>query len=417
MHWCEKFNLPYIPLSIYTVLKCQPDFMEDNMDFKRTGFKTGLFFLITGLYWFSLYTYVPVLSTYSLSLGATYKMTGLIIGSYGFAQLLIRIPVGIISDKTGKRKPVIFAGCISSLVAALLFYRLQVPTGALAARFISGIGASAWVVFPVFFISMFKGDDSAKSIGYISSVMKIGQVAATYVGGLIAFSVGTEYTFLYAGGAALTALILCLILKEERVIQREPLTLKSLFTVLKSKELIRNSLLAVVMQFMTFATVYGFTPVIAQAIGATEKQLGLLTSLSTLPGIPAAALSGVFFAKRFSSRRTVQFGFFIYSISLLFIPFTKNLNVLFLTQIIGGFANGIVFPLLMTGSVNEIPDDKKGSAMGFFQAVYGLGMLAGPFITGLFSDVGAMTFGLVFTACLGFLGVISFKIKIKNSGS
>ncbi len=387
------------------------------MDFKRTGFKTGLFFLITGLYWFSLYTYVPVLSTYSLSLGATYKMTGLIIGSYGFAQLLIRIPVGIISDKTGKRKPVIFAGCISSLVAALLFYRLQVPTGALAARFISGIGASAWVVFPVFFISMFKGDDSAKSIGYISSVMKIGQVAATYVGGLIAFSVGTEYTFLYAGGAALTALILCLILKEERVIQREPLTLKSLFTVLKSKELIRNSLLAVVMQFMTFATVYGFTPVIAQAIGATEKQLGLLTSLSTLPGIPAAALSGVFFAKRFSSRRTVQFGFFIYSISLLFIPFTKNLNVLFLTQIIGGFANGIVFPLLMTGSVNEIPDDKKGSAMGFFQAVYGLGMLAGPFITGLFSDVGAMTFGLVFTACLGFLGVISFKIKIKNSGS
>ena len=175
---------------------------------QKNRWRILLLFGITGLYWFSLYTYVPVLSIYSLSLGASYKMVGLIVGSYGFAQVLIRIPFGILSDKTGKRKLIIILGLLSSFVAAMLFFLLRNPIGALIARFISGVGASAWVVFPIFFMSMFFGNDSEKAMGYISSVMKTGQVVAIYTGGLIAGSLGTEYTFVMAMGAVAIAIIL-----------------------------------------------------------------------------------------------------------------------------------------------------------------------------------------------------------------
>jgi len=58
----------------------------------------------------SLYAYVPILSPYAESLGASYKMVGMIIGSYGFTQMLLRIPLGIISDKMGNRKLFIISG-------------------------------------------------------------------------------------------------------------------------------------------------------------------------------------------------------------------------------------------------------------------------------------------------------------------
>ena len=36
--------------------------------------------LVTLLFWFAMYTYVPILAPYAQSLGASYDMTGMIIG-------------------------------------------------------------------------------------------------------------------------------------------------------------------------------------------------------------------------------------------------------------------------------------------------------------------------------------------------
>ena len=56
-----------------------------------------LFVLITVIYWFSLYVYMPILTPYVEGLGASLSMVGLVVGSYGFTQMLIRIPLGIYS--------------------------------------------------------------------------------------------------------------------------------------------------------------------------------------------------------------------------------------------------------------------------------------------------------------------------------
>jgi len=63
-----------------------------------------LFVFVTAFYWFSMYAYIPTFSPYLESLGASHKMIGLILGSYGFSQMLIRIPLGIYSDRINKNK-------------------------------------------------------------------------------------------------------------------------------------------------------------------------------------------------------------------------------------------------------------------------------------------------------------------------
>ena len=44
-------------------------------------------------------------------------MTGLIVGAYGFAQMILPIPLGIVSDWTRRRKPFVVLGFCASLLA------------------------------------------------------------------------------------------------------------------------------------------------------------------------------------------------------------------------------------------------------------------------------------------------------------
>ena len=66
--------------------------------------KRTIFIITTSLFWFSLYTYVPIFPGYIENSGVSHSMVGIIIGSYGFSQMIIRIPLGIISDRLNKRK-------------------------------------------------------------------------------------------------------------------------------------------------------------------------------------------------------------------------------------------------------------------------------------------------------------------------
>jgi len=66
--------------------------------------KITIYYLMVFFYWMSLYFYPPQLSVYSGLLGASSSMTGIILGSYGFSQMLLRVPLGLLSDKLRKRK-------------------------------------------------------------------------------------------------------------------------------------------------------------------------------------------------------------------------------------------------------------------------------------------------------------------------
>lgn len=58
----------------------------------------------------------------------------------------------------------------------------------------------------------------------------------------------------------------------------------------------------------------------------------------------------------------------------------------FNTQFIDGFGQGMISPSLMGLSIKGVKNNKRASAMGFFQAVNGVGMFCGPVIVGMLSD-------------------------------
>jgi len=108
------------------------------------SYRIPLYYLVTSLFWFSLYAFVPNLPIYAESLGASNKLIGLIISSYGFVQMVLRLPLGIYSDKINARKRFILLGILISVISSLGMGFFKNPWSLLIFRGLSGAAAAAW---------------------------------------------------------------------------------------------------------------------------------------------------------------------------------------------------------------------------------------------------------------------------------
>lgn len=377
--------------------------------------KRIIFIITTSLFWFSLYTYVPIFPGYIENSGVSHSMVGIIIGSYGFSQMVIRIPLGILSDRLNKRKLFIILGIIFSIISGVGLWLFSSAWSMLIFRTLAGVAAASWVTFSVLFSSYFRSDEATKATGYILAANNLGQVLAMFAGSNAAEMFGAKSSFLLAAITAVLAVIAGMFISENKEINRKPVSFKELLSLGKSGNLLIVSILAILTQFIAYATVYGFTPIVAKSLGANSSLLGLLSTLSILPGIPAGALSGSFFARKFGEKKTLLAGYIITAFSCIVIPFVKDFTALVVTQVIGGFGKGVTIPLLMGLSIKNVEENKRGSAMGFFQAIYGLGMFAGPVVVGFISDTVSLDAGFYFTAIIGIIAAGIVKLFVKDT--
>ncbi len=360
------------------------------------------FYLATGFFWFALYAYIPTLSPYIENMGVPYRTVGLVVGAYGFTQMLLRIPLGIWADTLNRRKPFIMAGLLFASASGLGLFLAPSVGWAVVARSMAGVAAATWVPFAVLFASYFPLDQSSRAMGLINACNGAGQVSGMLLGALAAERYGMGAPFIVAciGGLVGFAFSLRIVDKASRPAKSPP-TLPQLLSVGTEKGLLCVSLLGVLIQLLNFGTVYGFTPLAAQAIGATNFQLGVLTTLGILPGIFASALSGTVFSRIWGERLTIVLGFSLVGLSSLAIPYVTTVGTLYVVQTVGGFSRGMVFPLLMGLSIRTVAADKRATAMGFFQAIYGLGMFTGPVLVGLAGDAAGLRLGFWVAGIIG----------------
>ena len=128
-----------------------------------------LFCLLTGIFWLSLYIYVPVVSNYAVDLGASLLFVGLISGVYGLTQMLLRIPVGMASDRLGKLKPFIAGGVLFAALAGLPVLFVHSAGSILVCRALGGVAAAGWVPFTVYFSTFFPPEDGPKAMGILNA--------------------------------------------------------------------------------------------------------------------------------------------------------------------------------------------------------------------------------------------------------
>src|SRR5699024_12591287 len=80
-----------------------------------------IFMIICCLLWFPHFLDVPILSPYMSAKGISYTFIGIVLGSYGIMQFLLRIPIGIGSDILNNKKMFIVIGMLASFLSCIIF--------------------------------------------------------------------------------------------------------------------------------------------------------------------------------------------------------------------------------------------------------------------------------------------------------
>ncbi len=158
---------------------------------KKAAFSLASVF---GLRMLGLFMILPVFAIYGEQLiGYSPIWIGLAIGAYGLTQALLQIPMGILSDKFG-RKPVILAGLVMFLVGSVVAAMSDTIFGVVLGRALQGMGAIASAILALA-ADLSREEQRPKVMATIGMFIGVSFTVAMIIGPIVAQAFGLSGLF------------------------------------------------------------------------------------------------------------------------------------------------------------------------------------------------------------------------------
>ena len=189
-----------------------------------------------------LFLIMPVMSLFAEQMeGSTPSLIGLAIGIYGMSQAVLQIPFGLVSDRIGRKKIIVFGlllFCLGSVIAALSTSIYGVIFG----RAVQGSGAIAGPTMALL-ADLTQEVHRTKAMALIGASIGVSFGVAIAAGPIIAGFVGIHGLFWLIAVLALLAIMVIIFLvpqpQRSKKHRDAELVSSSFFQVLKEPELLR----------------------------------------------------------------------------------------------------------------------------------------------------------------------------------
>lgn len=357
------------------------------------------------LFWVALYLYLPTLPVYVQTKTGSLATVGLILGQYGLWLAIARIPVGISADWLGRRKPFILGGLILVGLGAWLLATADSATGLFVGRAVTGVAAATWVPLLVMFTSFYPAREAARATALVTTVASLGRAAAPSVTGFLNELGGYTLAFYLAAGVAVLAFLIFLPQPEKPRPGQRP-SLASIGRLFIRRDVLVPALLNAVVHYAVFAIALGFLVIRAKEFGANDVAQSLLVSLHLFMLVAGNVLASAL-VRHVRPHSLVLVSVVIMAASIAATALGPTLPLLFLAQIVFGLSHGILLPILMGLSIENVAEAERTTAMGLHQSIYAIGMFAGPWLSGMLAKaVGLQTMFLVTSAGVLAAGLI-----------
>jgi len=378
-------------------------------------FNASLLFLATTFFWFGQYAYVPYVNPTLSHLGTSAVFMGWVSGAYGMTQLILRVPLGLWTDRIGKKRSVTI-GCLLCAVSSFCMLSISHPAAFLIGRGLAGAASSSWVAFTILYSTYFPAEQSSASIAMINVSSQIGQLTAFAAGGAAVSLFGVKASFITAGIAGVIAFILTFFISDQSA-AKAPVSLRDFIIVIRNRNLLICSLYSAAAQLIAFSTFQTFVNNHAAAVGLNMEQLSYMYLFVLAPCIIAGYIIGKHLFRLINVKILIAAGFLLLAAYCFIIPAAVNAAQIFLTSILAGVGYGFTFNVLLGLCVKDIPMEKRSAAMGFFQAVYGIGMTLGPVVMGWITDSFSLNAGFMTIAAVSLLTAASVPAAFTRGAS
>lgn len=371
-----------------------------------------IFLIIVVLFWFAQYVYIPYQTTYLTAIGTASSTVGIVVGAYGISQLILRLPVGICADRVGKHKPFIMMGAVASGLASLFRIFLCDGFGFMIANLLSGFASAMWISFMVFYTGKFQAENQQKATSQIVMFNNLGMLLGFIASTLFYSRIGMRklcVLSVLAGGAAF---VLAFLLKEDKTdtTEREVYTVPELLSVCKGRRILMFSLIALIQQGIQLTTTMSFTNQILKDCGASDGILGISSILYMISAVAFSAMASSRLCERKGPSFWIPTVLVVIAVYCISVPIAVYIPAILILQVLPGMATGILFSYATSEAMQGIPKEQKSTAMGFFQAIYAIGMTTFPMFTGSIVANRGMQSGYLVLAGIALVGSVAAKI-------
>lgn len=341
--------------------------------------------------------FLPVYVVHEL--GASRTILGVMEGLSEFANYLFRLFSGFMSDKVGRRKPLVFAGYFLSTVAKPLFAFARTPADALVVRVADRVGKGIRTSPRDALLSQSVDEKMAgKAFGLHRTLDQSGAVLGPLLAAALLPVLGPRNVFLLSFiPAALALMVLLLFVAEVRFERRESSVLRGLSRVVRGDFLLLLVTFAVLgLGWYDFAFVVLRSAELGLALSTAPIVYLGLNLFHTLVGYPAGVLSD-----KVGRKPLLALSMLFFSAASLVMAHTAGvLSVLYVVTLYG-LHLGIYETVSRAIIPSYAPPELRGAAYGVFYLVTGLSMLAGMSLVGYLWDAYGRSVAFTYSAGMG----------------
>jgi MFS transporter, DHA1 family, solute carrier family 18 (vesicular amine transporter), member 1/2 len=354
---------------------------------------------------------VPVLPDYAQRFHASPTMVGLLFGSFGVALLAISVPMGAMSDRLGRKGPMIAALALLSGATLLFAYAQSLPMLFLARILQGAADAVTWVVGFALIADLYGEDERGRAMGLAMGGSTLGLIIGPLIGGWLYELGGIRLPFVVVAAMAALDLVVFAIVT--------PRTITTAVAPTPMMQLLRVRALAVcafivVIGAATAAMLEPVLPLMLQArIGLGPASIGTLFGAAAMASSAMHPLYGRL-SDRWGGRRLILTG--MVGVALM-LPLL-NLITDFRTAAITMVPMWMVFGMFVTPSLTYFGQLASQAGVRAYGVVYGIynvawavGLMSGPVLGGfLFGHAGFARLTLIWSLSLLAAGLIFARV-------
>lgn len=325
---------------------------------------------------------MPPYLRFELGLGA---WIGVIGAAFLLAETALKSPLGLLSDRFGRRR-LLLVGPLISAVTAPLTVVVHHPLGLMLLRALDGVGAAA--LWPTAFATIADLADKKQrstAMSLLNVTYLIGVALGPLLGGIINDATGSRLASFYLAGAlfAITVAV-CLIGVPSRIprhadddpdphLHPPKLSLKDMWD---SAKMVPDTLLLGFISFFGIGMVMLLVKLYAmEVLGLSESGYGMLllppAVLFVLLSVPAGRIGDLW-----GRENTMRLGVGLAAAGMWVIPFVHSYWALLISGCVIGIGYLLAIPAWMA-LVSEIGGNRRGAVMGAVFTAQGLGAMIG----------------------------------------
>jgi MFS family permease len=364
----------------------------------------------------------PFLSIFLTGLGIPAPIVGLIYNVRNIVQTLVRVPIGVVSDRLGRRRLMLIGLTLLSLVP-LLYYASDSLVLPFIAMMIGGLGISLYYPPAEAYASkLFPPERVGEAMGRFHLGWAVSSIIGPSVGGFLAIHFPTYRPIFILASAVTLVSVPVLWLNTEDDSNASDLKggLKASLTglpsllagFLRNRRVLAASITTFIHSFCNWV-IPAFFPLLAHGLGFSEAIIGLsLTANALVMGLSLPIIGRL--SDRVGRFLPIISGLSISVVGFWALPMVDEAWKLALLMALVGLGASLVFPVSQAAIMEALPEGERGAGAGLWGAILSLGGTLGLLATSLVVSLSSLERAFQFLAASTLVGIAAVSLMRRH---